>query len=109
MVPGGQQMYVEPSGAVGFTQAHSASIPPGSFIGGFTYRRISGAAFDGIYGFAGWGETGFMACPTPGGHDHQVFANIGNATVPTGNVRDCIGFSALGLVYEGPIGAWQYV
>lgn len=34
-VPGGQQIYVNVNGALGFTQAHSASIPTGAYIGGF--------------------------------------------------------------------------
>jgi hypothetical protein len=34
-VPGGQQIYVDVSGALGFTQAHSAEVPTGAFIGGF--------------------------------------------------------------------------
>ena len=36
VVPGGQQTYVAPNGEVKYTQAHSASQPPGSFISGFT-------------------------------------------------------------------------
>ncbi|KAF2812171.1 uncharacterized protein BDZ99DRAFT_412734, partial [Mytilinidion resinicola] len=35
VVPGGQRWYVDPSGALGFTQAHSAYIPPGSQVDGF--------------------------------------------------------------------------
>lgn len=34
-VPGGQQTYVASSGAVSYTQAHSAYTPPGAIIGGF--------------------------------------------------------------------------
>ncbi|WEW61453.1 hypothetical protein PRK78_006943 [Emydomyces testavorans] len=107
LVPGGQQMYVEPSGAVGFTQAHSASIPPGSYIGGFKYRPGPG---HGVYSFTGWGATGFMACPSPKAKYYQVFANIKNATVPSGNIKDCLGFVALAFNYTGPSpAAWQYV
>lgn len=100
-------MYVEPSGAVGFTQAHSAYIPPGSYIGGFTYQP--GPSY-GRYSFNGWGADGFMACPSPGTLFYKVFANIRNATVPTGNIDDCLGFVALAITYTGPSpAAWQYV
>lgn len=40
MVPGGQQTYVAPSGEIGYTQAHSAFMPAGSYIGGFTSHKI---------------------------------------------------------------------
>jgi hypothetical protein len=42
-VPGGQQIFVNLNGALGFTQAHSAYVPPGAYIGGFfnlTYTSI---------------------------------------------------------------------
>ncbi|EAS27503.1 IgE-binding protein [Coccidioides immitis RS] len=107
LVPGGQQMYVEPSGAVGFTQAHSTYIPPGSYIGGFTYEP---RGEHGIYSFTGWGADGFMGCPDPEVGFHQVYANIQNASVPTGDIKDCLPFVALAITYPGNNpAAWQYV
>jgi len=103
-VPGGQQIYVDPSGALSFTQAHSASIPPGSAIGGLVYEPGNPWSH---YTFNGWGASGFMACPTD--NRWQVFAAMQNATVPSGNVGDCLGFSAMALTYKGPVPAWQYV
>lgn len=105
MVPGGQAMYVEPSGAVGFTQAHSAQIPPGSAIGGFGYTPGDD---HGKYTFSGFGADGFMACPHPDKDFYQVFANMKNATVPSGNVDECLGFVAMAYTYDGPTAAWQY-
>ncbi|KAJ5584720.1 uncharacterized protein N7459_004520 [Penicillium hispanicum] len=103
-VPGGQQVYVDPSGALSFTQAHSALIPPGSAVGGLAYEL--GQPWN-HYTFHGWGTDGFMACPTSD-HRWQVFAAISNATVPSGNVSDCLGFSAIALTYQGSAPAWQY-
>jgi hypothetical protein len=40
LVPGGQQIYTRPDGAVGYTQAHSAYIPSGSYIDGYTNTTI---------------------------------------------------------------------
>ncbi|CAG8327267.1 unnamed protein product [Penicillium salamii] len=104
-VPGGQQVYVDPNGALSFTQAHSANIPAGSAIGPFVYSPDKPWAH---YSFNGWGASGFMACPTEDSR-WQVFAAIKNATVPKGNVEECLGFSALALPYDGDVPAWQYI
>jgi hypothetical protein len=104
-VPGGQQVYVDPSGALSFTQAHSAYIPPGSAIGGLMYEAGNPWSH---YTFNGWGASGFMACPTDDNR-WQVFAAMQNATVPSGNVEDCLGFSAMALTYKGAVPAWQYI
>ncbi|KAH8431953.1 putative IgE binding protein [Aspergillus melleus] len=104
MVPGGQQVYVNPDGALSFTQAHSAYIPPGSAQGPFKYEP--GENF-GHYTFNGWGASGFMACPTED-ERWQVFAAIQNATVPSGDVGDCLGFSAMAVTGNQTAAAWQY-
>lgn len=106
MVPGGQRIFVDPSGALGFTQAHSASIPPGSALGPFEYTP--GDSF-GHFTFKGFGAKGFMACPAEDNR-WQVFAAIQNATVPGGDVSKCLGFSALAPTAkkQGPA-AWQYI
>ncbi|KAK2747147.1 hypothetical protein FQN57_002404 [Myotisia sp. PD_48] len=104
MVPGGQQIYVEPSGALGFTQAHSAYIPPGSYVGGMTFKYLDNHNDCGIYSFEGWGAKGLMACYNRDRGLHQVYANIANATVP-----DCKPITALGCRWNGSgYGAWQY-
>lgn len=105
MVPGGQQVYIDPTGALSFTQAHSVNIPQGSSLGPFHYAADEPWAH---YSFAGWGASGFMACPADDNR-WQVFAAIQNATVPQGNVDECLGFSAVALDYTGDIPAWQYV
>ncbi|KAJ5670793.1 uncharacterized protein N7477_006156 [Penicillium maclennaniae] len=104
-VPGGQQIYVDPSGALSFTQAHSAYIPAGSAVGGFQYEAGNPWSH---YTFNGWGASGFMACPTDDNR-WQVYAAMQNATVPSGNVDDCLGFSAMALTYKGSVPAWQYI
>ena len=93
------------TGALSFTQAHSASIPQDSYVGGLSYD--SGNPWS-HFGFNGWGASGFMACPTEDNR-WQVFAAMQNATVPSGNVSDCLGFDAIALTYSGSIPAWQYV
>ena len=116
MVPGGQAIYVAPSGALSFTTAHSAYIPPGSAVTGFKYTAHETEKGRGTYGFNGMGATGWMACPSSKEVERpewQVFAAVQNATVPTGNTADCLGFSAMALTFErehseGPV-AWQYI
>ena len=48
-MPGGQQIYVAPNGAVGYTQAHSGLAPPGSVFDGFSLNNgellFQGASF----------------------------------------------------------------
>ncbi|KAG5978270.1 hypothetical protein E4U55_006308 [Claviceps digitariae] len=38
VVPGGQQIYIAPDSSLSFTQPHSAYIPPGSIVVGFTVQ-----------------------------------------------------------------------
>ncbi|CDM27433.1 hypothetical protein DTO013E5_4397 [Penicillium roqueforti] len=102
MVPGGQQVYIDPNGALSFTQAHSANIPQGSLLGPFHYSA------DEPWAHYSFGSTGFMACPAEDNR-WQVFAAIQNATVPNGNVDECLGFSAVALDYTGDVPAWQYI
>ncbi|OGM45715.1 IgE-binding protein [Aspergillus bombycis] len=75
MVPGGQQVYVDPNGALSFTQAHSAYIPEAP----------------------------------PWDYRWQVFAAVQNATVPKGNVAECLGFNALANKAAPEAAAWQYI
>lgn len=101
VVPGGQQVYVNPDGALAFTMAHSAYIPPGSLTSGFTYQP--GAAYGDFSAPGG----GFMACPVNG--DWQVFVAVHNVTVPSGDVSSCLGFDALTSPYTGDAPVWQFI
>ncbi|KAG5986150.1 hypothetical protein E4U43_005640, partial [Claviceps pusilla] len=38
IVPGGQQIYIAPDSSLSFTRPHSAYIPPGSVVTGFTLQ-----------------------------------------------------------------------
>ncbi|KAJ5178731.1 hypothetical protein N7492_001941 [Penicillium capsulatum] len=105
VVPGGQQVYIDNTGALSFTQAHSAAMPPGSTVDGLSY--VPGKPWN-HYTFNGWGANGFMACPTDDQNRWQVFAAIKNATVPKQDVSKCLGFSAMALTYTGEAAAWQY-
>ncbi|KAF7506406.1 hypothetical protein GJ744_011760 [Endocarpon pusillum] len=110
MVPGGQQQYVEVGGRIGYTQAHSASMPVGAIPGGFSYYKCPDEQFGHITTSI-FNATGLMACPDNsfGTQRYVVYANIPNAVVPSGNVQDCIGFDGLTSDYNGPLpAAWQY-
>lgn len=113
-VPGGQEIYVAPNGALGFTQAHSASYPPGSALQTFnaTIGTINGVL--GQFTFEGLGATGFLACPVNanGTGPYQVFADVkglSDKDVPGGCKDECLGFDALTAPYNGTAAAWQYV
>ncbi|MCJ1228657.1 hypothetical protein MMC12_005318 [Toensbergia leucococca] len=109
-VPGGQLIYVAATGALGFTEAHYGTTPPGAALTGFI--ESSGLGY-GSFRFTGLGATGFLACPNANGTaPYQVFANVRGLTdadVPGGSVRHCIGFDALTTKYNGTRpAAWEY-
>jgi hypothetical protein len=99
VVPGGQQVYVAPDGALSYTQAHSAYIPPGSTVTGFSRTK---APNSDAFGYLNW-EKGFIACPGAAEDGWQVYGNIANGTFS----NDCLGFSAIASPGNAP-GAWQY-
>ncbi|KAF2845186.1 hypothetical protein T440DRAFT_472842 [Plenodomus tracheiphilus IPT5] len=100
VVPGGQQVYVAPGGALSYTIAHSAAIPSGSIVDQFSREAPTGDSQFGHLNF----ETGFVACPAGEGQGYQVF---GQVTDGPAFGADCLGFSAL-TVATDQAGAWQY-
>ncbi|RMZ86087.1 hypothetical protein DV737_g100, partial [Chaetothyriales sp. CBS 132003] len=107
-VPGGQQIWATPDGAIGYTQAHSISVPIDSVPCPFSYSKQAGEQF-GHLSTSVFGASGLMACPNPNG-SWDVFAALQNATVPNGDVSSCLGFDALTVDYiSDTAAAWQYV
>ncbi|GLA55575.1 hypothetical protein AnigIFM63604_002365 [Aspergillus niger] len=108
-----QEIYVDPTGALKFVEAHTTYMDPGASTSTFCYTP--GTSF-GQWTYTGLGATGFMACPLDedeevNGGAYQVFAAMANATVPSGNVSDCLEFEALAYpwVSDGSsAAAWQY-
>lgn len=99
-VPGGQQLYVAPNGALSYTIPHSAAVPEHSYQQGFTVDQGTGL---GSWTFEGkGGATGFLACPTEKEGEYQVFADIEGV-----ESEDCLGFDAIITQAKGP-GAYQY-
>ncbi|KAI1617969.1 hypothetical protein EDD36DRAFT_18135 [Exophiala viscosa] len=103
LVPGGQSIYMTPTGEIAYTQAHSTFMPAGSVTCPFTYIKAAQAPFGLLSTLSG----GFMACPTDG-NTWQVFASLQNATVPQGNVSQCLGFDALAIDSTETYAAWEY-
>ena len=102
-------MYIRSNGALGYTQAHSASFPTGSTQTGFTFTP--GTNF-GTFSVSLPGSAGLIACPTGANFSgpYQVFANIKglkDSDVPGGKINKCIGFDALTGAQNGAV-AWQY-
>ena len=106
VVPGGQSIYVTPGGLIRYTQAHSAHIDPGSIICPFSYNKEDQDVF-GVISTTAFGAQGLMACPDED-DEWQVYASMKNATVPSGDVSDCVGFLALTSDYNDGPAAWQY-
>lgn len=93
VVPGGQQVYVAADGTVGFTIAHSASIPDGASRTGFSIVD------DGLH--LQFQNNDFIACPKDDAY--EVFA----AALKTDASDDCLGFSFRIAESSAPA-AWQY-
>ncbi|OJJ67902.1 hypothetical protein ASPBRDRAFT_47403 [Aspergillus brasiliensis CBS 101740] len=108
-----QEIYVDPTGALKFVEAHTTYMPTGASTSTFCYTP--GTTF-GHWTYTGLGATGFMACPVDedeevNGGAYQVFAAMANATVPSGDVSDCLGFDAVAVEWVstgGSAAAWQY-
>ena len=94
-VPGGQQVFATPSGQFGYTEAHSATLPPGAVTTGFQFTS-------GSPGSLNFGE-GFIACPTGDGVSYQVLVFTG--TPPS---DACIGIAIATFPFSGGVAAWQY-
>jgi len=113
-VPGGQLAYVAANGALGYTQAHSATIPPGAFTKGFSWTHLFTTSITGEVGELDFKATastksGFLACPdvptlVPGA-TYQIFA-----FVPGFSQQNCIDLGRLKTTeYKAEeFGAWQY-
>ncbi|PYH95493.1 hypothetical protein BO71DRAFT_397949 [Aspergillus ellipticus CBS 707.79] len=100
-----QEIYVAPTGALKFVEAHTTYIDPGSSTATFCYTPGTPI---GHWTYSSGDVEGFMACPTEEGL-YQVFANMANATVPLGDVSDCLGFDAATVAYNSSsVAAWQY-
>ncbi|KAF2495697.1 hypothetical protein BU16DRAFT_429576, partial [Lophium mytilinum] len=95
-VPGGQQVYIGPDGAMSFTQAHSAYIPENSTQIGWS--RVEDSPNYGTLSFEG----GLVACPVAG-KGYQVFGLLPNIDYDP----QCLGFTAATL-NATEVGAWQY-
>jgi hypothetical protein len=70
-VPGGQQAYVAPGGAIKYTTPHSGYTPPDSVRTGFEYLPSTTKGGVGKLTFEG---LDFWACPPSGSTGYEVFA-----------------------------------
>ncbi|OQO11587.1 hypothetical protein B0A48_03314 [Cryoendolithus antarcticus] len=98
IVPGGQQVYIDPvCGAVGYTQAHSAAMPQGAITGGWN------VSLGDPYGYLSR-DGGLLACPAADGDGgYQIFGQVEGVVLS----EECLGFTAFAINATGP-GAWQY-
>jgi hypothetical protein len=104
-VPGGQQVYVDKTGRMRYTIAHSGFIPPGSITGGFVYEA---GAFGGNQPFAdrlSHPKGGFVACPGKGKGKNTYRVYVARKGFKAG--KGCLGFDWLAQNTTG-IAAWQY-
>ncbi|KAK0713965.1 hypothetical protein B0T26DRAFT_622668, partial [Lasiosphaeria miniovina] len=99
-VPGGQQVYIAPDGAMGYTPPHSAFMPDGSVVSGW-WREISVAG--GAPTIVGNGQSSMMACPAAGQDGvYQVFFGVSRA-----QLTSCVSFQMRTYTASGVV-AWEY-
>lgn len=104
VVPGGQQYFVGPDGALGFTMPHSSFMPEGSKLGALAFEG-------GAFVFPGTIKDGWMACErnaTNGGSlEYQIYAHLPN--MKFGN--ECFETNILTVQYDDSHGAaaWEYI
>ncbi|KAI9665154.1 MAG: hypothetical protein M1831_002164 [Alyxoria varia] len=102
IVPGGQRYYIEQAtGALGFTQAHSASLPSGGAIqGGFSARE------NGLFQYVGQGAGWWLACPQTFGTQTawQVYQRLEGLSF----TANCFPIEILVGARTNGHGAWQY-
>lgn len=97
IVPGGQQVYIDPdTGAVKYTQAHSAAQPEGAIQTGWTVSPGNG------FGILSNSNGPFIACPAED-DSYQVFIGL-----------ECVDFDKACLSFDAltsnvtDASAWQY-
>ena len=80
--PGSQAVYVASEGYLGFTQAHSSSLPAGAIIGSFAHFQHGYDQYGYISKYT-FGVRGFTACSVRTGAygTNQIFTAFANATV----------------------------
>ncbi|KAK3384891.1 hypothetical protein B0H63DRAFT_559612 [Podospora didyma] len=103
VVPGGQQVYIAPDGALGYTPPHSTFKPDGSVVTGWR-REISDA---GGAPTVLWNQAGgyFVACPVGDAKDdvYQIYLNSGDAL----SGAACVSFQMRTYTAAGAV-AWEY-
>lgn len=98
-VPGGQQVYIATSGEVGYTIPHSAQVPEGAIVDGWTF---SGGE-NGL-SYVNW-KNGLVACPTDKADGtYQVFAAVDGKEFGS----ECLGFDAVETAGTQNPTAWEY-
>ncbi|KAI0835084.1 hypothetical protein F5Y06DRAFT_143813 [Hypoxylon sp. FL0890] len=115
-VPGGQSIYVAPSGAVEYTRAHSTYIPEGSIVGGWYNKTVLSDCDPTryVYDFLstdGSGFGGVKVCPDiesymdGTGASYRLYAGTKGF-----NLTNCIDAVGLNLKpVQADIGCWQYL
>ncbi|KAI2485967.1 hypothetical protein Ptr902_00100 [Pyrenophora tritici-repentis] len=87
LVPGGQQVYVQKDGLLGYTQPHSVAMPEGASQTGWSREAPSG---NNEFGYLHY-EGGLVGCPAGEGFGYRVYAQVPDAKFGD----DCLGFDAL--------------
>ncbi|EIN06515.1 hypothetical protein PUNSTDRAFT_121701 [Punctularia strigosozonata HHB-11173 SS5] len=104
-VPGGQAVFVQSNGQLGFTQAHVPVIPDGATLTGFSWEAIESDEGLGQLSTSSFNATTFSACPRGDPYPYLVFARV-----PLLNFESCTNFDAVTVpVPGGGATAFEYI
>ncbi|KLU89175.1 hypothetical protein MAPG_08149 [Magnaporthiopsis poae ATCC 64411] len=102
MVPGGQAYYLDANWGVGYTQAHSASVPLGATLGGLV--AYQGGGFVNLNGPG----TNWVACPPTAGGDGTGWRLRSENATTAGDRGNCVGINLAVEIVANQASAWQY-
>ncbi|KAI1410679.1 hypothetical protein F5Y13DRAFT_70807 [Hypoxylon sp. FL1857] len=115
-VPGGQSIYVAPSGAVEYTRAHSANLPEGSIVGGWYNKTVVSDCDPTRYvldflSTDGSNIGGVKVCPDVESYMDGTGASFRLYVGTKGfNLTDCVDAVGLNLnPVQADVGCWQYI
>lgn len=114
-VPGGQQIYTTPEGELGFTIAHSESVPVGAYIGyWYNITLVSDCAPPVellTFKAPNATEGGVLACPDVSTYLNSTATYQIYALTPAFNQTNCITLDGLLPTYQptNAFGAWEYI
>ncbi|KAI1775030.1 hypothetical protein F4818DRAFT_417574 [Hypoxylon cercidicola] len=102
-VPGGQQVYIAPDGALSYTQPHSAFMPNGSVVTGFSRTRSESFGAPVILGMLGHS---WLICPVGEGEPQEKTYQL---FILADSQKEGCYLTSVRTYTSSGLDAWEYV